>query len=78
MLTRTELDYINRALAALTSGDMNEFDEAKILRTVSQIAGRAADRFEDELNQRLNEKLEAAYQDMLNQRLLEFIENGPT
>jgi hypothetical protein len=78
MLTRLELDYIRRAFAELSSGNMNEFDEAKILRTMSQITGRAADRFEDELNQRLNEKLEAAYQDMLNQRLLEFIKNGPT
>jgi len=70
-LTRPELDYIHRALAALSSSDLTAIHEAKILRTISQISGRAADKIEHDFVERVD-------QNIANNHLMGVLRHGAT
>jgi hypothetical protein len=54
-MTPQELDYIRRAIDGLDSGEFSELDRIKVLRTISQITGRAADNIEQTAEIRFEE-----------------------
>lgn len=56
-MTPEEFDYLKRAVVALESGDHSEMSQHKILRTVSQICARAADRIETDFTERVDQNL---------------------
>ena len=56
-MTRQEFEYIKRAVAALESGDCTEMSQVKILKTVSQITGSAADRIEYRFAERVEQNM---------------------
>jgi hypothetical protein len=48
-MTRQEFDYIARAMAALEAGHYPEEDQRKMLQTVSEITGRAAEKVQHKI-----------------------------
>ena len=56
-IKQEELDYMRRALEALGAPDTTLMAQAKILRTLSQIADRASREIEMDLVDKTNERL---------------------
>lgn len=56
-MTDLEFQYIERAVEALKSGETSDMTRAKILQTVSEITGAAAQKIRNELNDRVDEIL---------------------
>ena len=61
MVKAEELDYLRRAVEALGAPDTTKMAQAKILRTISQIADRASREIENELVDRVNQNLANAH-----------------
>jgi hypothetical protein len=57
MINDKELVWLKRALEALESGDCTTMAKHKLLRTISQITGRAADKIEIDFNSQMDSKL---------------------
>jgi hypothetical protein len=72
MTTPQEFEYIRRAMAALEQ-EQTAMTQHKILRTISQITGRAADRIEDQLCDSVDAKLARNYQDIQNNKLVDLL-----
>lgn len=75
-MTPNEFEYIKRAMAELESGDHTDLTRYKLLRTVSQITGRAADEYEQEFQERVDASMARQYQDIQNQKLLKVIQDA--
>lgn len=75
-MTLQEFEYIRRAMAELESGNCTQMSQAKILQTMSEITGRAADKIRGELVDAVDHRLDRVYQDRKNQELLKVIENA--
>jgi hypothetical protein len=56
-MTDLEFQYIERAIETLKSGEVSDMARAKILQTVSEIAGTAAQRIRNDLSDRFDEIL---------------------
>lgn len=72
-MTPTEFEYIQRAMAAIESGEYNKLAEAKILRTVSQICGKNATDIEQNLIDAVDSKITRNYQDLQNNKLVDIL-----
>lgn len=66
MIKPEELDYLRRALDALSAPETTAMAQAKILRTVSQIADRAS----REIEQRFVDRVD---QNLANQHLVDIL-----
>jgi hypothetical protein len=75
-MTLQEFEYIRRAMTALESGEHTDMSRAKILMTMSEITGRAAEKIREELADSVDARLARNYQDRKNQELLEDIKNA--
>ena len=58
-MIQSELDYLKRAVEALESGDLSPMTQHKVLRVVSQISAKAAQRIEQEFLDRVDENMKA-------------------
>jgi hypothetical protein len=56
-MTLQEFEYIRRAMTALESGEHSAMSRAKILMTVSEITGRAAEKIREDLNDRVDQNM---------------------
>lgn len=54
-MTPNEFDYLKRAMTALESGQCSKITEIKILRIISQITGRAADKREKQFQDQVDD-----------------------
>lgn len=72
-MTPQEFEYIRRAVAALEEGGCTPMTQAKILQTVSEITGRAADKIRGNLEAAVDSKMARNYQNIQNRRLLDTI-----
>ena len=72
-MTLQEFEYIRRAIAELESGKCSKMAEAKILQTMSEITGRAADKIRGDLMDAVDTKLARNYQDLQNQKLVDIL-----
>jgi Arc/MetJ-type ribon-helix-helix transcriptional regulator len=54
-MTPQEFEYIRKAIEGLESREFSELDQIKVLRTISQITGRAADNIEQTAEIRFEE-----------------------
>lgn len=68
-MTPEEFNYIKRAVEALASGEHSQMAQHKILRTMSQICGRAADAIETEF-------VSAVDKNLAHQHLVETLRGG--
>ena len=48
-MTALEIDFIKRALAALEAGEHSPQDQYKMLQTISEISGRAANKVQHKI-----------------------------
>jgi hypothetical protein len=58
-MTPNEFQWFRNALNALESGDCSEIQQQKILRTISQIASKAAMDIEMKFIERVDEQMRA-------------------
>jgi hypothetical protein len=58
-MTQLELDYLNRALAAIASPDTTSLARAKILQTMSEICARSAELIRQDLIAAVDQRLAA-------------------
>jgi hypothetical protein len=72
-MTPQEFEYIRRAMKALESGECSHMAEAKILQTMSEITGRAADKIRGDLELAVDQKLEENYCKIQNRKLIDTI-----
>ena len=72
-MTLQEFEYIRRAMEALESGECTPMTQAKILQTMSEITGRAADKIRGNLEAAVDAKMARNYQNIQNRRLLDTI-----
>lgn len=56
-MTDLEFQYIKRAMETLESGDITEMTRAKILQTISEITGAAAQKIRNETCDRVDKIL---------------------
>jgi hypothetical protein len=56
-MTDLEFQYIERAIETLKSDEVSDMARAKILQTVSEISGTAAQRIRNDLSDRVDEIL---------------------
>jgi hypothetical protein len=57
MVTDHERDWLWRALMTLEDNDCTQMEQAKILRTMSQLCARSAQKIEDDLVDRVEQRL---------------------
>lgn len=57
-MTPTEFEYLKRAVEELDTHNYPIWQRAKILRTISQITGRAAAKYEHEFQEQVDQNLE--------------------
>lgn len=67
-----EFQYIERAMEAL-GGTMTIQARIKVMRTMSQILERDAQRLEQEFMDRVDDKLARNFQDRQNQKLVDIL-----
>lgn len=72
-MTLQEFEYIKRAVEALEDPEITDMTQRKILKTVAQICDRNAARIEDRLMDRFDAKMERAWQDRQNQKLVDML-----
>lgn len=72
-MTQQELEYIERALAALKSGEYSPMAQHKILKTVSEICGKNATLLENTLIDFVDDALYRNYQDKQNLKLVDIL-----
>jgi hypothetical protein len=72
MTTPQEFEYIRRAMAALEQ-EQTVMTQHKILRTISQITARAADRIEDQFCESVDANLARKFQDLQNKKLVDLL-----
>ena len=72
-MTPQEFEYIRRAMAELESGNCTPMSQAKILQTMSEITGRAADKIRGDLVDSVDAKLARNYQDLQNRKLVDLL-----
>ena len=53
-MTKIEFEWAKDAMSKLSNGDMSEMQQAKVLRTLSQIFDRAASAIEDAFVERVD------------------------
>lgn len=69
----TNLNYLKTAVELLEEGGQTEMTELKILRVMAHICETNAQRIEDDLADRVDEKLARNYQDLQNDRLVDIL-----
>lgn len=56
-MTPQEFEYIQRAVKALEDPEMSDMSRAKVLRTMTQITGKAVENIENKLVDKVNNRL---------------------
>ena len=56
-MIQSELDYLKRAVEALESGELTPISQRKVLRVISQISAKAAQRIEQEFQDRVDQNI---------------------
>ena len=56
-MTPSEFEYLKRAVTALEAGDLTPISQRKVLRVISQISAKAAQRIEDDFVDRVDQNI---------------------
>lgn len=56
-MTPSEFEYLKRAVTALEAGDLSPMTQRKVLRVMSQISAKAAQRIEHEFADRVDQNI---------------------